>query len=226
VFHNRRWDADFLTVRQILAGGALGEIVHFEEHFDRYRPEVQKRWREGASPGGGIWYDLGSHLLDQALQLFGWPQAVSADFATQRHGAVAVDYFHVVLRYGQMRAILHGSNLVAEMVRRFEVHGTRGSFVKHGLDAQEDALKRREIPGGPGWGVDPLEGLLTEWNDGAAEVRRVTMIPGNYRAYYEAVRDAISSGAPNPVTPEDGLAVMRLLEIGGRSAAEGKVISV
>lgn len=215
VFHNRRWDADFLTVRQLIAGGELGEVVHFESHFDRYRPVVRNRWREGAGLGSGIWFDLGAHLVDQALQLFGAPEGVFADLGMQRSGAVAVDYFHVLLRYGRMRVVLHGSNLVAETVRRFEVHGTRGSFVKDGMDTQEDALKRGERPGGPGWGVDPQEGVATEWIEGVPQVRQVPMIPGNYPAYYVAIRQAIAEGAGNPVSPEEALAVMQVLRTGG-----------
>lgn len=222
VFHNRRWDADFLTVRQLIAAGEVGEVVHFESHFDRYRPVVQNRWREGPGLGGGIWLDLGSHLVDQALQLFGPPEAVFADLEMQRSAAVAVDYFHVLLRYGPMRVVLHGSNLVAETVRRFEVHGTGGSFVKYGMDTQEDALKRGEHPGGPGWGVDPREGVLTAWIEDAPQVRQVPMVPGNYPAYYQAVRDAIGKGARNPVPPEEALAVMTVLDLAGQSAAEGR----
>jgi len=224
VFHNRRWDADFLTVRQLIAGGDLGDVVHFESHFDRYRPVIQNRWRDGPGPGAGIWFDLGSHLVDQALQLFGPPAAVFGDLALQRPGAVAVDYFHVLLRYPRLRVVLHGSNLVAETVRRFEVHGTSGSFVKYGLDTQEDSLKRGEHPGGPGWGGDPRDGVLTAWIDGAPQVRHVPMIPGNYPAYYEGVRGAIEAGAPNPVPPKEALAVMNVLELAARSAAEGREV--
>ena len=222
VFQNRRWDADFLTVSQLLAGGELGDVVHFESHYDRYRPVVLKRWREGAGPGAGIWYDLGSHLLDQALELFGPPDSIFADLAVQRSGGVAVDYFHVLLRCGRMRVILHAGNLVAGTVRRFEIHGARGSFVKYGMDPQEDALKRGAPPGGPGWGADPQEGVLTTWLEDAPRVRQLPMIPGNYPAYYQAIRDAIQNGAPNPVTPAEALAVMSLLELALRSAREGR----
>ena len=135
---------------------------------------------------------------------------------------MAVDYFHVLLRCGRLRVVLHGSNLVAETVRRFEVHGTGGSFVKYGMDKQEEALKLGEKPGGPGWGADPQEGLLTEWIDGAPEGRPVPTVPGNYLAYYEGVRDAIAAGAPNPVPPEDALAVMKVLSLAGRSVMERK----
>ncbi|SPE39679.1 putative oxidoreductase [Candidatus Sulfopaludibacter sp. SbA3] len=202
VFHSRRWDADFLTVRALLAGGELGELMHFESHYDRYRPKVQDRWREQAGPGSVIWYDLGSHLVDQALQLFGTPDSICGDLAIQREGGAAVDYFHVVLRYGKMRAILHGSNLVAADPPRFILHGTAGSFVKHGMDTQEPALRRGELPGSPGWGIDPRYGTLTT----ATESRVVETIPGDYRAFYEAV-----SRGENPVPAEQALQVIEVL---------------
>ena len=137
VFHNRRWDSDFLTVQQLLRDGTLGRIVHLESRFDRYRPEVRQRWRETAGPGSGLWYDLGPHLLDQALQLFGMPLALQMDRAVVRDNAVTDDWFQAQLRYDRHRVSLHVSALVAAGPPRFAVHGTHGSFVKHGLDAQE-----------------------------------------------------------------------------------------
>lgn len=203
VFHSRRWDADFLTVRALLARGELGEVMHFESHYDRYRPAVQDRWRERAGPGSGIWYDLGSHLVDQTLQLFGAPESIRADLGVQRDGGAAVDYFHVVLHYGKMRAILHASNLVVAETPRFVLHGTAGSFVKYGMDTQEPALRRGELPGCDGWGLDPRHGVLTT----VTGSRGVETVPGDYRAYYEAVRDG-----RNPVPPEEALAVVAVLE--------------
>ncbi|MFP5356578.1 MAG: oxidoreductase, partial [Gemmatimonadota bacterium] len=126
VFHNRRWDSDFLTVRKLIAEGALGEVTYFESRFDRYRPVVRDRWRERAGAGAGLWYDLGPHLVDQALQLFGAPLDMTADLAIQREGAQVDDYFHVVLRYSRLRVVLHASMLVAANDLRFAVHGTRG----------------------------------------------------------------------------------------------------
>lgn len=199
VFHCRRWDGDFLTVRALLARGVLGDIVQFESHYDRHRPVVQNRWREVAGPGSGIWYDLGSHLVDQALQLFGPPDAVHTDLAMQRPGATAVDYFHSVLRYGSMRVILHGTNLAAAEGPRFVIHGTAGSFVKYGMDTQEPALRRGELPGAPGWGTDHRPGLL----NGSP----IDTIPGDYRAFYEAV-----ARGENPVPPVQALQVMQVLE--------------
>jgi predicted dehydrogenase len=219
VFQSRRWDSDFLTLRQVVASGALGEIAHFESHYDRYRPDPRQRWRELPGPGSGIWFDLGAHLVDQALQLFGPPEAVYADLEMQRPHGQAVDYFHVILRYGRKRAILHGASLVVAEPARFTVHGALGSYTKFGMDPQEEALKRGEIPGSPGWRQDPqLGSLMTRRGDGF-DKRQVPNIPGNFLAYYEGVRDAIVLGAPNPVTPEDGLAVINVLESGVKSSA-------
>lgn len=220
VFHSRRWDADFLTVRQVIATGELGDVMHFESHYDRYRPAVVPRWRERPGPGSGIWFDLGSHLADQALQLFGAPEAVYGDLAVQRRGAEAADYFHVLLRYGNRRVVLHGSNLFAESSRRFEVHGTKGSYIKTGMDPQEPAMRRGERPGGPGWGIDPNDGILTAWVNNTAQARRVETLPGDYREYYQAMGRAIREGAPNPVSPFEALAAMAVLEIACRSSEQ------
>jgi predicted dehydrogenase len=219
VFQDRRWDSDFLTLRKVLADRALGEVAHFESHYDRYRPEPRQRWREQPGPGSGIWFDLGSHLVDQALQLFGPPEAVYADLEMQRPRGEAVDYFHAILRYGRSRVILHGASLVVAEIPRFVVHGALGSYIKFGMDPQEEALKRGEIPGNPGWGQDPQTGtLITKKGEGFQKLQ-VPNIPGNYLAYYQGVRDAIALGGPNPVPPEEGLAVINVLETGVKSSA-------
>jgi len=226
VFHNRRWDADFLTVRQLVRSGALGNVAQFESHFDRYRPAVRARWREQDVPGGGVWYDLGPHLLDQAVQLFGPPRAVSAHLARVRDGAVTDDWAHVLLEYDRMRAVLHASMLTAGGTARFTLHGTRGSFEKHGLDAQEDALKAGMPPGSPGWRRDPQGGTLYAADPETGEVkqRAVPNETGDYRAYYAGVHAAITAGAANPVPPEEALTVMELLELAARAAHEGRTL--
>lgn len=226
VFHNRRWDSDFLTLRQVIAAGELGRIVHFESHFDRYRPEVRARWREQAGPGSGLWYDLGAHLLDQMLQLFGAPESISLELARQRDGAAADDWFHAVLRYGQSRCILHGSALVPVPAPRFTVHGALGSFIKGGLDPQEDFLKSGARPPLPDWGEDPLPATLSLWSDGVCRTRALACVAGNYPAYYCAVRDAIRGVGPNPVTAEEAVGVIGLLELGLQSAQQGRVLPV
>lgn len=223
VFHNRRWDSDFLTVQRLIGTGALGEIVQYESHFDRFRPAVRDRWRERA--GAGLWRDLGPHLLDQALALFGPPAAIQADFAEQRAGALAPDYFHVLLRYPRRRVILHASMLTPAADLRLAVHGTRASFVKYGLDAQEAALRAGLRPGGTGWGIDPRPGmLLVPEDESGTRSHPFESVAGDYPAYYAAVRDCIRHGAPNPVPPAQALAVMALLDAGAQSAAERREI--
>ncbi|MBB4598787.1 oxidoreductase [Xanthomonas arboricola] len=224
VFQNRRWDADFLTVRRLIDEGQLGEVVEFHSHFDRFRPQVRDRWRESDIPGAGLWYDLGPHLLDQALQLFGTPQAIGADLQRQRNQARSDDYFHVTLRYPRLRVILHAGSLVADSGLRFAVHGTRGSYLKHGLDTQEDQLRAGRRPGTAGWGVDPLPGTLTRVDDeGRVHTHQPDTTPGDYRQCYAAFRDALAGAGPAPVSTADAVQVMELLELAQRSAASGQV---
>lgn len=212
VFHNRRWDADFLSLRQQLASGALGAVRTFESHFDRFRPEVRDRWRERDGPGGGIWNDLGPHLIDQALVLFGRPLGVSCDLAVLRDGGQAVDWAHAVLRYADKRVILHADMTTPAPDLRFAVHGAKASWLKSGLDVQEDQLKAGLPVGGPGWGVDPRPATVV---DGATGARTPAPCPpGDYPAYYAAVAAALSGQGANPVPPEQALAVMEVLEAG------------
>lgn len=226
VFQNRRYDSDFLTLRALLADQALGEVTQFESHFDRFRLEVRDRWREKAGPGAGLWYDLGPHLIDQALQLFGAPRGIFADIAVQRDGGETADYFHAVLRYDRLRVILHASTMMAANDLRFSVHGTRGSYLKQGLDTQEDALKAGRTPGDALWGADTRPGTFTAVDGERTSTRLVNGPPGDYRRYYAAVRDAIRGTAPNPVSATDALAVMQLVELGLESAVLRREIAV
>ena len=224
VFHNRRWDGDFLTLRRLVDEGALGRVVEMSSRHDRFRPEVRQRWRESAGPGAGLWFDLGPHLVDQALQLFGRPRAITLARDLTRDGALADDWFHAHLRYDRLHVHLHAGMLVAASAPRFAVHGTAASFVKEGLDAQEDALKagvRPTWPPQPGWGVDPGHATrVTRAGDGSAVTEPVAMQAGAHQAYFAAVAAAIRGEAPNPVPPDEALAVMELIELGLRSAAE------
>ncbi|MCK9686932.1 oxidoreductase [Scleromatobacter humisilvae] len=224
VFHNRRWDGDFLTLQQLVADGALGRVVELNSRHDRWRPEVRQRWREAAGPGAGLWFDLGPHLVDQAMQLFGRPRAISLERELTRDGALADDWFHASLRYDRLRVHLHAGMLMAASAPRFAVHGTLASFVKDGLDAQEDALKagvRPTWPPQPGWGIDPgRASRVTRAGDGTAVVEPVRMLPGAHMAYFAGVAAAIRGEAANPVPPEEALAVMGLIELGIRSAEE------
>ena len=234
VFHNRRWDADFLTLKTLLASGVLGRVTQLTSHFDRFRPQVRQRWRESSDLGSGLWFDLGPHLLDQALQLFGPPSSLTLDLQRQRDGAAADDGFHAVLRYpagadghpNPLCVVLHASALAAHPGPRFVVHGTRGSFTKHGLDPQEDALKAGQRPGSPGWGVDPQPGQLSVLPEGAepdAPLLHTTPThqAGDHSRFYAQVRDAIAHGAPNPVPPHEAQAVMHWLAHGWQHARWG-----
>ncbi|MTD26030.1 oxidoreductase [Erwinia sorbitola] len=226
VFHNRRWDSDFLTVKALLAEGTLGEVRYFESHFDRFRPQVQQRWREQQGPGSGIWYDLGPHVIDQALQLFGSPVAINVDTADLRPGAVTTDYFHATLIYPQRRVVLHGSMLVAAESARYQVHGTRGSYVKYGLDPQEDSLKSGARPPQADWGYDMRDGVLTLAEGDTMVEKTLLTIPGNYPAYYAAIRDAVNGTGENPVKAEEAIQVMELIELGLQSAEKRQTMSL
>ena len=224
VFHNRRWDGDFMTLRQMIADGALGRVVEMNSRHDRYRPEVRQRWREGAGPGAGLWFDLGPHLIDQALQLFGHPRAIALERDLTRDGALADDWFHASLRYERLHVHLHAGMLVAASAPRFAVHGTLASFVKDGLDTQEDALKAGVRPTWPpqaDWGIDPgRASRVTRAADGTAVIEPVQMLAGAHMAYFAGVAAAIRDEAPNPVPPQEALAVMALIELGIASAAQ------
>jgi len=226
VFHNRRWDSDFQTLQRLIADGALGQVTQYESHFDRFRPQVRDRWRERAGPGSGAWMDLGPHLLDQALVLFGEPLAIAADIGTQREGGQADDYFHVTLRYPVLRVILHGSLLTAASDLRMAVHGTKGSYVKHGLDPQEAQLKAGMVPGASGWGRDSRHGVLTTVENDVQVHTDVRPEVTGYRQFYAGVREAILHGAPSPVPVEEALRVMELLELAQRASDERRELAV
>jgi predicted dehydrogenase len=223
VFQNRRWDSDFLGVRREVAGGRIGAVLEFRSEMSRYRPEVRDRWRERAGPGSGVWYDLGPHLVDQALLLFGPPVSVHADLQIQRKGGSAVDWFQAVLGYGPARVILASSMLATDTPARFLVRGTKGSLMKQRGDVQEDQLLGGRKPGDHGWGLDPDPLVFV-----GGEERTPTGLvvpPGNYLDYYAAIGKVIRGQGELPVTPAQATTVMALIEAGMRSSAEGRVVS-
>ena len=221
VFHCRRWDSGYLGLQQ--ATHWLGELYHLTFRMDRWRPVVRDRWREVPGPGSGIWYDLGAHVIDQTLHLVGWPDWIEADIACQRPGAGADDYFHVTLGYGALRVGLHSSMMTALPGPSIEAHGSGGSFVKYGLDTQEPMLRAGKRPGCPDWGVDPVKATAARIVDGLPGASAQIDVPaGDYLRYYEGIARAIRLGAPNPVPAEDALRVMRILELGLKSAREGR----
>ena len=223
VFQSRRWDGDYLTVKRLMAEGALGTVYYYEARYDRFRPQIRARWRELPGPGSGILYDLGPHLIDQALQLFGMPRAVSADAFAQRPGGQAIDYFHLALDYGPMRAVLHGSVLAPGAGPHFSIHGDGGSFLKYGMDPQEEALKAGMRPGDARWGVDDpsLHGELTS---AGGERRRVETERGRLEAFYQEMAEHIARGAAAPVDPRGARDNIAVIEAALRSAQEGRVV--
>jgi predicted dehydrogenase len=222
VFQNRRWDSDFLAVRREITGGRVGEVVELRSEMSRYRPEVRDRWRERAGPGSGVWYDLGPHLIDQALVLFGPPESVQADLRVQRPGGSAVDWFHAILGYGSMRVILASSMLATDPPARFLVRGTKGSLTKRGGDVQEDQLVSGMKPGSPGWGRDRDPLVFVGGDEGAPT--ELAAPPGNYMGYYTAIREAIRGEEALPVPPAQATTVMAVIEAGIQSSIQGKVV--
>jgi scyllo-inositol 2-dehydrogenase (NADP+) len=225
VFQNRRWDNDFRTVKHCIEEGTLGQVYFFESHFDRFRPAIKTGWRETPEKGSGVLYDLGAHLIDQTLHLFGLPEAVTADVLAQRPEARVDDYFHLVLHYQERRAVLHASTLVRNPGPRFSVHGDGGSFTKYGLDGQEDALKAGKRPGAADWGRDQSEyfGTLVT-ADGSRHT--VETLPGTYQEFYKAIASTIRDGAPVPVKASDARDTLMILEAALRSAAERRTVAV
>ncbi|MCE8018138.1 oxidoreductase [Halomonas sp. MCCC 1A17488] len=217
VFHNRRWDSDFRTLQALIEAGAVGRPVALELRFDRFRPKVADRWREQQKPGSGIWYDLGSHLLDQARTLFGMPRAILLDLMAARDDAQVDDDFHALLDYEDLRVTLRASSLVAEPTPQQALHGTRGSFVKYGRDPQENWLREGRAPTRD-WGIDPRPGKLSV-DEGEGETVALTSrehagLPGDYLAYYAGIVESLAEGTPPPVTVEEAIEVMTLLEAG------------
>jgi scyllo-inositol 2-dehydrogenase (NADP+) len=228
VYQNRRWDGDFLTVQRLFDENKLGRVVLFESHFDRFRPQLKANaWRERAEPGSGVLFDLGPHLVDQAMLLFGTPEAVSADVRIERDGAAVDDAFDVVLHYPRMRALLRAGVLAGTPTPRFVIHGTQGGYLKYGLDPQEDALKRGETPAGEFWGYEAPErwGTLLSLQGDSFHSEPFATIPGDYRQYYQNLRDAILGNAVLAVTPEQALAVMRAIELAMQSSRQRCVAS-
>jgi predicted dehydrogenase len=213
VFQNRRWDGDFLTLRALLAEGVLGQVRRFESRFEWWKPEESKAWKAAASParGGGMLYDLGPHLIDQAVQLFGPVREVHAELARYRPGIGADDAASVSLLHASgVRSHLSMNSLAGQVGPRFSVQGSAGSFTKEGLDPQEAALKSGVRPGAPGYGVEPESSWGSIGVDG--ELKTVPTRPGDYAAFYRGLADALRRGGPLPVDPRDAVAVIDLIE--------------
>jgi scyllo-inositol 2-dehydrogenase (NADP+) len=230
VYHNRRYVADFLTMRDILAQGLLGELHTFTAHYDRYRPDPRTYgfWREFPEPGAGVLYDLGSHLIDQSLVLFGAPKAVLADIRRQKPYSQVDDYFDIQLDYGFLRVTLHSSMLVREMGPRYQLHGTKGSYLKYGEDPQEDRLKAGDLPVGDNWchEDEAFHGLLHTELEGEVVKKTWPSKKGDFRKYYQNLHGAIRRGEPLSETPQHGHNVVRMIELAFESSEKRAWVNV
>lgn len=224
VFHNRRWESEIQVARELLHSGVLGAVTHYELHMDRFRPNVRQRWREDPGPGSGLWFDLGPHMIDATLHLFGMPHAVQGSLAALRPGGRTDDWGHAILHYPAMRAVLHASLLVAGIGPRSTLHGTAGSWLKYGADTQEAQLQAGMDPRDPDFGKDEDGGILI--NGATGETTRVNSRRGCQQMYYHSIRDAIVHGSTPAVTAQDAVNVMRVMEAFYASAREGRTVSI
>jgi scyllo-inositol 2-dehydrogenase (NADP+) len=228
VFQNRRWDGDFLTVRQILDRKLLGRVAEYESRFDRFRPNLKAgAWREQDLPGSGLLFDLGSHLIDQAVLLFGRPRGIYARLRRQREAAAATDSFEVHLEYPDVKVTLKGGALVCEPSPRFVLYGTEGSYIKYGLDPQEEALKQGGSPSRPKWGAEAPEFWGTHTRcDGKVTREKYATLAGRYPDYYDNLYRAINGQDELAVKPEQARDVIRMIELAQQSDAERRMIPV
>lgn len=221
-YQNRRWDGDFITLKEVIASGELGRVVTYESHFDRFRAQPRTHtWKESGGPGRGILYDLSPHLIDQATQLFGDPESLWADLRIEREGALVDDAFDLQLKFHGVTALLRSTLTAFAPAPRFIVHGTKGSFIKRGIDPQEEQLKGGMKFGDPLLGEDPE----SDWGELHVEgqpMRRVPTARGDYRGYYANIRDALLGKAKLEVTPEQVLRTTRLIEMARESSAAGE----
>jgi scyllo-inositol 2-dehydrogenase (NADP+) len=232
VYQNRRWDGDFLTVQKLIASSILGRITRYESHFDRFRPALKPRaWREDPEAGGGALLDIGAHLLDQALTQFGRPEAITADVFTERDDSRVEDAFNLRLAYPQLRVLLSSSVLACAPGPRFLLYGARGSFVKYGVESQEGRLRQGEVPSlAKRWGEEPESqwgSLYLEQRAGSLEIeqKKLPTEAGDYRRFYENLRDTIEAGAPLAVRPEEALWTMRAIEMARQSSVTRRTVS-
>ncbi len=227
VYQNRRWDGDFLTVKRLIDEKQLGRLVEFESHFDRYRNFIQPRtWKETGNERAGVLYNLGAHMVDQALVLFGMPLSVTAHLDVVRDKGVVTDYYDIRMQYNGFAAILKCSYLVREPGPRYSIHGTLGSFHKWGIDPQEEALKAGRLPNEANWGEEPETdwGKINTETGGVHRVGKVETIPGNYNIFYQNVCDVLVNGAELLVKPEESRNGLIVLEACLKSNREKRTI--
>jgi predicted dehydrogenase len=226
-FHNRRWDSDFRTIHNLLLQETLGRLVHFESTLDRWNPGATRRpWKDDPAQGGGLLQDLGTHLADQALFLFGKPQSVGAEVRRERSGEGSNDSISLRLHYPGLSVVLGANNLSSLPRPRFHLRGTKGNYLKTGVDPQEAALNQLTRIADPAWGQEPAAhwGTLCTDETGAKVSRLLEPVAGDYRLYYAGVRNALLGKSPAPVAALDAWRVARILEWGAQSSAERREI--
>ena len=227
-FQNRRWDGDFLTLKKVIDEKWVGKIVEFEAHYDRFRNYIElNTWKEEEGIGKGILYNLGSHMLDQALVLFGMPDEIDARVGIQRPGGRVDDFYDIRLQYKDLNVIIKSSYLVREQGPRYILHGTEGSFItSSGIDPQEQALKEKKIPGSAGWGTHDKEswGKLNSTVNGLHVEGKLETIPGNYMAFYQNLYEVIREGKSLDVKPEQARDVITLIEAAYESNRQRRAI--
>lgn len=229
VYQNRRYDSDYKTIRKVLSQNLLGDLIEVEMHFDRFKEELSpKLHKETPGAGSGSLYDLGSHLIDQALQLFGMPQMIFADIKAMRPISKVDDYFEILFYYDTMRVRVKSSYVVREALPGYVFHGLKGSFIKPKTDVQEDMLQTGHKPGGANWGTEPesQKGLLHTEKDGKIIKEYITSEQGNYNEYYDGIYGAIRENRPLPVTPEEALNVIKIIEAAYKSNEIRKAVTV
>jgi scyllo-inositol 2-dehydrogenase (NADP+) len=229
VYQNRRYDSDYKALKKVVDENLLGELIEAEFHYDRFNEQLSyKVHKETPTPGVGIVYDLGAHLIDQALQLFGMPQSVFADIDILRPNSKVDDYFELLLFYNHFRVRLHSSLLIREALPAYILHGRKGSFIKAKTDVQEVALQAGKIPNSPDWGKEPEneKGFLHTEKDGKIIKEHISSPQGNYMEYYDSIYKAMRLQQPLPVTAEEGLNVIRVITAAYKSNQQKKTIEL
>ncbi len=224
VYQNRRWDGDFLTLKKLIKQKRLGDIRIFESHFDRLRPNVRQRWREQAGEGNGILYDLGPHLIDQCLQLFGMPTAITAHCKAMRENADNIDFFNIILHYPNMHAVLQSSPFYAATHCRFNVQGTLGHYVVNGTDPQESRLKTGTLPTSSHWSQETNANYGHLYKENQTEI--MTTEHAGYETYYQKLACAINNNAETPVDALDALRNIQLIELAMQSNDELRTLEI
>lgn len=226
IFQNRRWDGDFLTVKRIVEERLLGRLVEYESHFDRYRNYIKENWKEDPACKSGTLYNLGSHTIDQVLVLFGMPEYVNADIRILREGGKVDDSFDIRLGYRDIKVTVRGGYLVREQGPRYILHGTEGSFLKSGIDPQEEKLTQGYFPDEPDWGIETMEnwGILNTTFNGLHFRGKIETLPGAYPDYYTNIYNVLVSGRKLEVKPDEALNVIKIIQAAYQSSKSKKSI--